>query len=424
MLTGYRKEDRVRWTRLRWTSAAAALLLVASVSARTIHVGQGRDFTTIRAALVNAKAGDSVLVHPGTYRERFTVGKSLTLIGVGRPVIDGLKRGTNVTIAADRVTLRGFRIINSGRSSLHDYCGILVKNSRNVVISDNQMRSNQFSIMLQGCVKSDISHNDVASDIMSMQVMGNAIHCWKSEQLHIHHNKVGHNRDGIYLEFVYESLIDHNTVSGCERYGLHFMFSHHNTYSKNYFSNNLAGVAVMYTHDVHMLHNVFAFNRGGSSYGLLLKEIQRGRIEHNRFTDNTVGILMDGGVELQVRHNLFRNNGWGMRVVASSTNDTIRANNFIGNTFDVSTNSSFNSNTFDGNYWDKYDGYDLDKNGTGDVPYHMLSLFSTLAEKNAGVLLFFHSFLMNLMDMSERLLPSITPDNYVDNMPSLKPFAT
>ena len=131
---------------------------------------------------------------------------------------------------------------------------------------------------------------------------------------------------------------------------------------------------------------------------------------------------MDGGVELNVRHNLFHQNGWGMRVVASSTNDTITRNNFIGNTFDVSTNGSFNSNDFDHNYWDKNEGYDLNKDGISDVPYHMLSLFSTLTERSQTLLLFFRSFLMTLMEQSEKLLPSITPDNYVDHTPSIKPF--
>lgn len=400
----------------------SALAWATTVSAATISVGAGRQCGSIRQALRMARARDEIRIYPGTYRERFTIDKPLKLTGVGQPVIDGQKRGTNITVAADNVVIRGLRIINSGRSSLRDYCGILVRNSRHVTVTGNWMRANQFSIMLQNCSSCDVSHNNIATDIMEMQVMGNAIHCWKSERLHIHHNRVGHNRDGIYLEFVYESLIDHNTVSDCERYGLHFMFSHYNAYSYNHFFRNLAGVAVMYTHDVQMHHNVFELNQGGSAYGLLLKEIQRGRIEHNRFSENTVGILMDGGVELRLQHNLFRENGWGMRVVASSTNDTICANNFIGNTFDVSTNSSYNSNLFDGNYWDKNDGYDLDKDGTADVPYHMLSLFSTLAEKNQSILLFFHSFLMNLMDASERLMPSVTPDNYVDNAPSLKPF--
>lgn len=408
---------------LRLKLLMLALLAASAAFSATLRVGQAKPYTAIGPAVAKAKAGDTIIVYAGSYRERLTISKPLTLIGAHRPVIDGQKRGTVITIASDNVTVNGFDIINSARSSLRDYCGILVKDSRNVHLTGNLLRSNQFSIMLQNSRYCNIAYNDIASDIMEMQVMGNAIHCWKSEHLRIHHNTIGHNRDGIYLEFVYDSRIDHNSVSGCERYGLHFMFSHFSTYSHNHFYKNLAGVAVMYTHDVQMLSNVFDQNRGSSSYGLLLKEIQRGRIAHNRFCDNTVGVFMDGGVELHLHHNLFRQNGWGMRVVASSTNDTISSNNFIGNTFDISTNGSYNSNRFDGNYWDKYNGYDLDKDGTGDVPFHMLSLFSTLAERNQNILLFFHSFLMNLMDESERLLPSITPDNYVDNRPSLQLFS-
>lgn len=398
------------------------LAMASSVHATTFVVNKTGPIATITAAILAAKSGDTILVSKGIYRERITIAKPLVLRGKDRPVIDGVRQGTVVRVKSDNVTIDNFQIINSDRSSLREYCGIHVENAKHVTLENNRLRSNQFSIMLQNCTDINILNNDVESDIYAMQVMGNAIHCWKCERLCIQGNKVGHNRDGIYLEFVYNSDISRNYVSGCERYGLHFMFSHYNKYHHNHFVGSKAGVAVMYTHDVEMYDNIFEESRGGASYGLLLKEIQRGYIHHNNFKNNTVGILMDGGVELNVRHNLFHQNGWGMRVVASSTNDTITRNNFIGNTFDVSTNGSFNSNDFDHNYWDKNEGYDLNKDGISDVPYHMLSLFSTLTERNQTLLLFFRSFLMTLMEQSEKLLPSITPDNYVDHTPSIKPF--
>ncbi len=398
------------------------LSATSSVFPATLRVGKGKPYSTIGSAVKVAHAGDVVLVDKGVYKERITITTPIVLKGVGRPVIDGQKKETVVSIQSDRVTIEGFQVINSARSSLRDYSGIHVENAKHVKILNNTLRANQFSIMLQNVTDSEVRHNDVESDIRSMQVMGNAIHCWKCERLQIYDNKVGHNRDGIYLEFVYYSDIGYNFVSGCERYGLHFMFSHYNKYHNNHFAGSRAGVAVMYTHDVEMYNNTFEQSKGGASYGLLLKEIQRGHIHNNKFCDNTVAILMDGGVNINLHNNLFYKNGWGMRVVASSTNDTISHNNFIGNTFDVSTNGSYNSNVFDNNYWDKNDGYDLDKDGIADVPYHMLSLFSMLAEKNQMLLLFFRSFLMTLMEQSEKMLPSITPDNYVDNAPSLKPF--
>jgi nitrous oxidase accessory protein len=407
---------------IKVTALLLFILMSSSASPATLRVGRGKAFPTIGSAVKAAQGGDVVLVDSGIYKERVAITRPIVLRGVGKPIIDGQQKGTVVDVRSNHVTVEGFRVINSARSSLRDYCGIHVEDAAHVRILNNTLRSNQFSIMLQNTTDSEIRHNDVESDIRAMQVMGNAIHCWKCDHLQIYDNKVGHNRDGIYLEFVYNSDIGHNFVSGCERYGLHFMFSHYNKYHDNRFVGSRAGVAVMYTHDVEVYGNIFEQSRGGASYGLLLKEIQRGHIHNNKFLDNTVGILMDGGVEINLHNNLFHRNGWGLRVVASSANDTISHNNFIGNTFDVSTNGSYNSNVFDNNYWDKNDGYDLNKDGIADVPYHMLSLFSTLAERNRMLLLFFRSFLMTLMEQSEKLLPSITPDNYVDNMPSLKPF--
>jgi len=404
-------------------AAVVALLLLSLpfAAAKTIIVGKDMPVKTITHAVYIAQPYDSIVVNRGLYLERVNITKPVVLKGVGEPTVDARKSGTVITVSCSGVSIEGFRIVNSARSSLRDYCGILCKDSRCVSIKNNVMRSDQFSIMMQNCVDCRITGNSVESDIMEMQVMGNAIHCWKCDSIYIAYNRVGHNRDGIYLEFVYNSLIEHNEVSECERYGLHFMFSHHNVYRRNRFYCNLAGVAVMYTHDVQMYENIFEQNRGGSSYGLLLKDISHGEIKHNTFSDNTMGILMDGGTNLRLSANLFRGNGWAIRVVASSMNDTIVSNSFIGNTFDISTNSSYNSNTFDGNYWDKYSGYDLDKDGVGDTPHHPLSLFSMLAERNSGVLLFFKSILMNLMEQSERLIPSITPDNYSDNTPLMKP---
>ena len=64
--------------------------------------------------------------------------------------------------------------------------------------------------------------------------------------------------------------------------------------------------------------------------------------------------------------------------------------------------------------------YDLDKNGFGDVPYHPLSLFAVLAESNPSTMLLYRSFMISLLDKSEKVLPSITPDNFIDNKPLMK----
>lgn len=410
-------------TRRALTTLICLSFSIITLSARTIEVGEGKAFSSISAALHKAKAKDEILIYgKKIYKERLVIQKPITLKGVGAPIIDGGQRGDVIKVNADNVTIEGLQIQNSARSSQVDYCGVHVKDAQFVTVRNCVFRKNQFSVMFQNCKNGLIANNNISSNITYNPIMGNAVHCWKSDNMHITGNNIGHNRDGIYLEFVNNSHIDHNTVSGCARYGLHFMFSHFNVYNSNRFNHNQAGVAVMFAHNVEMINNTFEFNRGTSSYGLLIKELQYSTIKWNRFLDNTVGLLIDGGSDLNVHHNVIKNNGWGMRLISASTNDTIRHNNFLGNTFDMTTNVSYNRNNVNGNYWDKYEGYDLNKDGYGDVPFHPLSLFSMLAEQNENVLFFFHSFLMNLLDATEKVLPSITPDNYVDNYPHMNPY--
>lgn len=410
-------------TRRALTTLICLSFSIITLSARTIEVGEGKAFSSISAALHKAKAKDEILIYgKKIYKERLVIQKPITLKGVGIPIIDGGQRGDVIKVNADNVTIEGLQIQNSARSSQVDYCGVHVKDAQFVTVRNCIFRKNQFSVMFQNCKNGLIANNNISSNITYNPIMGNAVHCWKSDNMHITGNNIGHNRDGIYLEFVNNSHIDHNTVSGCARYGLHFMFSHFNVYNSNRFNHNQAGVAVMFAHNVEMINNTFEFNRGTSSYGLLIKELQYSTIKWNRFLDNTVGLLIDGGSDLNVHHNVIKNNGWGMRLISASTNDTIVHNNFLGNTFDMTTNVSYNRNNVNGNYWDKYEGYDLNKDGYGDVPFHPLSLFSMLAEQNENVLFFFHSFLMNLLDATEKVLPSITPDNYVDNYPHMNPY--
>jgi len=109
-----------------------------------------------------------------------------------------------------------------------------------------------------------------------------------------------------------------------------------------------------------------------------------------------------------------------MKIQASCMDIEVTKNNFIGNTFDVGTNGSLVLNTFNSNYWDKYDGYDLDKDKVGDVPYRPVSMYSMIVEKNPPAMLLFRSFITTLLDKTEKVLPSLTPEGLKDNRPRMK----
>jgi nitrous oxidase accessory protein len=394
------------------------LFLFQLIGANTIQVGTNLPIKKIKQAIAIARNGDTIIVHKGIYREgNIIIDKRIVFLGKNFPVLDGQDKNEVLSVKADSVYVKGFKLINSGFAALDDPCGIKVYNRTFVRVINNILDNNFFGIYLQNCSNCIVKGNTISAYGKEEQLIGNGIHCWKSDLLQIIGNRIKGHRDGIYFEFVTNSIIWRNISTQNIRYGLHFMFSNDDAYISNVFKKNGAGVAVMFTKNVKMFHNYFEENWGDAAYGLLLKEISDSYIIGNHFSKNTSGIYMEGTSRILVEKNTLEYNGWGMKIQASCMENEIKNNNFVGNTFDISTNGSLVLNTFNSNYWDKYEGYDLDKNGVGDVPFHPLSLFAVLTENNPSAMLLFRSFMITLLDKSEKVLPSITPDNFIDKTP-------
>ncbi|RXM45003.1 nitrous oxide reductase family maturation protein NosD [Flavobacterium sp. YO64] len=396
-------------------------LFFFNLQSQTIEVGKNKVIKSIKKAIDLANPGDTILVYKGVYREgNIEINKRIVLQGKDFPILDGQRKYEVVSIKADSVVVSGFKVIDSGYGSLNDPCGIKIYDKIGVTVKNNILENNFFGIYAQKGSSCIIENNTIKAYQKEEQRIGNGIHCWKSDSMKIIGNRISGHRDGIYFEFVSNSIIWRNISKGNIRYGLHFMFSNDDSYISNVFKNNGAGVAVMFTKNVKMFNNYFEENWGDAAYGLLLKEIADSYIIGNKFIRNTSGIYMEGTSRVMLNHNIFKDNGWGMKIQASCMDNEISFNNFLANTFDISTNGSLVLNHFNSNYWDKYEGYDLNKDGIGDVPFHPLSLFAVLTENNPSAMLLFRSFMITLLDKSEKVLPSITPDNFIDETPFMK----
>ena len=399
------------------------LIFSDAADANIIHAGPGRTITTVQKAIQSAVAGDTVMVDAGVYHEKnLVINKTIYLIGIDHPVLDGEHQYEIISIKAPGVVVDGFKVVHSGVSSIEDFAGIKIYNTRDVVIKNNILDDTFFGIYSQYGTNCTIENNTLTAYSKQEQQSGNGIHCWKSDSMRIIANTVSGHRDGIYFEFVTNSVIWRNTSFSNLRYGLHFMFSNNDAYITNIFKNNGAGVAVMFSNHVKMIHNFFEENWGDASYGLLLKEISDGYIDNNRFTKNTTGIHMEGTSRISMQKNVFENNGWALKIQASCMDIALHNNNFMGNTFDVGTNGSLVLNTFDSNYWDKYDGYDLNKDKIGDVCYRPVSMYSMIIEQNPPAMMLFRSFMTALLDKTEKIIPTLTPENLKDDHPLMKPL--
>jgi len=396
------------------------MLYAASLEAATIRVKNGQ---SIQKAIAQAAVGDTLIIEKGTYAENeITIRKPLTLIGESYPIIDGREKGNVFLVASENVHIRGLKIINTGMSNMDDSAGIKFFDSKNCTVEDNILEETFFGLHFSNSSNLTIKNNRLSSHAEREYQTGNGIHLWKCRDSFIEGNTVSGHRDGIYLEFVTNTVSTGNMIEANKRYGLHFMFSHDNSYIQNTFRKNGAGVAVMYTRNVLMKENIFEESEGASSYGILLKDITDSEVVGNIFRNNTIGIYMEGCSRSTFKSNSFTQNGWAIKLMASCDQNTFEENNFMANTFDISTNGNVVLNTLQHNYWDKYEGYDLDKNRTGDVPYRPISLFSVIVEKIPAAVILWRSFLVTLLDRMEKVLPSITPENMIDNSPKMRPY--
>ncbi|WP_299527575.1 nitrous oxide reductase family maturation protein NosD [uncultured Lutibacter sp.] len=391
--------------------------------AQTIVVCSDCKINSIKEAITNAVAGDTILVKKGTYKEyNIVVDKPLTIKGENFPVIDGEDQGEIIRVVSDNVTIDGLFIINVGTSYTSDHAAIRVVRSENFLIQNVVLEKLFFGIYIEKSNNGKIYHNKVIGDAQDEYNSGNGIQLWYSKNIVVEQNIVQKVRDGIYLEFSDNIIINDNISTENLRYGLHFMFSNDDLYTNNTFENNGAGVAVMFSKRIKMLNNTFKKNWGTAAFGLLLKEINDAEIKDNVFEENTVAINIEGSNRVVYSGNDFISNGYAIKVLGACYTNTFEKNNFLYNSFDVSYHSKINDNVFHHNYWSSYTGYDLDKDGIGDVPYRPVKLFSYIVNKTPETIILMRSLFIDIIDFSEKVLPVFTPDNLLDMTPQIKRY--
>ncbi|MFN7259663.1 MAG: nitrous oxide reductase family maturation protein NosD [Cyclobacteriaceae bacterium] len=401
----------------------AVFLFSVCTFARTWVVAKNSSVKSIKSAIELAAKGDTIRIMKGIYKEgNLVIQKSIVVVGIDYPVLDGENKYEIFTIAANDVSIIGLRMINTGVGSINDISAISAIEAKRLRVLNNQFENTFFGIHLANCLGSVVEDNVLHSNAEAEHQIGNGIHAWKCDSITIRNNKVSGHRDGFYFEFVTNSLVERNFSHHNMRYGLHFMFSHNDEYRSNVFQNNGAGVAVMYTKKVKMISNRFQDNWGASSYGLLLKDIGDADIKLNHFAKNTVAVYMEGSSRCHFTQNVFSGNGWAVKMQANCDENVYSKNSFLSNTFDMATNGSLVLNTVDANYWDKYEGYDLDKDRVGDVPYHPVSLYSMVVEKMPSAVMLWRSFLLYMLDRTEKVVPSVTPENLKDIHPAMRNY--
>lgn len=350
-----------------------------------------------------AAPGSTLEVTAGSYQGPLVISKSLSVVGIGFPTIDGGGRGSVITVTAPNVTIRGLHIHDSGADLRHDNAGVHVS-ADHVTISGNRIDDVLHGIYVKQAADFKLIGNSIrGKDTLPITVApdgekitadgpdlcsplninsrGNGIHLWNSSGGEIDRNTITETRDGMYFSFTSETAVRGNTIHGV-RYGLHYMYSDTNQFEGNIFSDNAAGAAIMYSKNMVIRGNRFTANRGFRAYGMLLNSVDYTRIEGNYLTNNTVGLFLENNNSNVLVGNWIQGNYIGVRMTGSSNDIVFTQNRFAENMHSAELAGQNESNLWAmdgvGNWWDTAAAVDLDGDGIGDLPHREVDLLGSL----------------------------------------------
>lgn len=348
-----------------------------------------------------AAPGSIITVAAGTNSGGIIICKPLTLIGEGLPVIQGDGKGKVVTVAADDVTLRGFRIRSSGLALFDDDAAVFVVGNR-ATIEANEIEDSLHGVYLKkvndcrvidnhivgkttiaqetGSIESGIGSSPDNCELVANR-RGNGIHMWNCERTRITGNEITEARDGIYFSFANHTHCADNLIHHV-RYGLHYMYSDDNVFVGNTFSENAAGAALMFSERLVVRGNRFISNRGFRAYGLILQSMDDCRFESNVIEQNAVGLSFNQCNRNQVVGNRVSQNYIGLRFGSNSDANAFSVNLFARNLHPVEVAGENGTNRWAlagvGNYWGDGDSFDLDGDHINDLPHRELDVFGLL----------------------------------------------
>ncbi len=395
--------------------------------ANTIYVvAPDGDYVTIESALALANVGDTIEVHGGVYSAPLYIEKSVTLLGIDSPVIDGNGKGSLVIITAPDVHLEGFIIRNSGISIVTEDTGVVVQAS-NVRVINNIVEDVLYGIYFAAADNGIAQNNTVRCHDLDISRRGDGMRVWYSKNLLLDGNTITNCRDT--LIWYTDGIIIQNNIIESNLYGLHFMYSDNATIQNNTIRYNSVGIYMMYSENITARDNSILWNRGASGYGIAFKDSNYLSVENNAVIGNQSGVYIDNSPMLPdiitlFKGNFFAYNDVGVSALPSVARNAFQGNAFIDNLQQASTLGRGNllKNMWQvdgvGNYWSDYVGYDSDGDGIGNVSYRVEKLFESLTDEYPLLRLFTYSPASQSLNFAAVAFPSLRPDpKVIDEAP-------
>ncbi len=365
--------------------------------------------------LAAAQPGEALCLEPGEHRGPLRIGAGVILWGPRAAVILSGGAGDTIRLEGPGARLAGVTVDGSGGRFDLQEAAVHVVAADGAAVEGVRIVHALFKIIVEKSRDVQVAGNEVVgSGREQIGLRGDGIRVWETHGARIEGNRVSGARD-IVIWYSSDNEIAGNEVVG-GRYGTHFMYSHRNRVAGNRYVANVVGIFVMYSRDITLEHNLLAASAGAAGIGLGLKDSSAIRASDNALVKNTTGIYLDNspfepGTVNEFAGNAIRLCDVGVGFHASVEGNRFRANSLRGNAMQVRVDGGGDSlgNEWTGNDYDDYAGYDLDRDGVGDVAYELRSLSGNLRARHPQLDYLRGAPSLFLIDAASRVLPLHRP---------------
>lgn len=387
----------------------------------------GEDFETAQGAIDAAKPGDTVVLE-GYFAERLVVETANVRIlgadGATSAIFDGEGSGTVLEIQASNVTVSNIWIHDSGDLRANEDAAIFV-NGSDARIVNARLTAVTFGVWINGASGVTVEGTTIVGkdSIYPLTNRGNGIHLWDADGAVLRDNRITSVRDGIFYSWSENVLAEDNVIWNV-RYGVHYMYSDDNILRNNTAYNNDVGFALMVSKNLTIDGNLAIDNRGQSSHGIFVKDIEQSQISNNVIVNNGNGFYVYNAHDNVIADNLVQGNNRGISVAAGSSGELVVGNSFVNNDHAayVDTRSQVSWNDSDrGNYWSDARTVDLDGNGISEIRYQPAGTVERLVYEYPQAAVFADSPAFDTVQLAESSFPVIETPGAVDHHPLVEP---
>jgi parallel beta-helix repeat protein len=325
-----------------WSPVYEETYTISETAVNTnINVTSGMTNAEIQSIIDNAASGSTIEFIGSLYENlQLTINKQLNIISnVGTKITTSSTLPVftiNGTQAAG-TTIKGFTIVNTGTGP-----GILIKNTSNVTISNDQISSTSgTAVQINGSSNTTIRSSTVSDSTIGIDISD-------SNGTQINQSNINNNGNGIIIENSTNTSANNSQITGNTKNGISVKNSNKTTISGNTIKKNgnttTSGSGVYFENSTNVTVTNNQINE--NYYGITALNLTNAIIKNNTFINNDRdGILLNGTTKnVTIASNAMQENDNGIHVNCASENLNISGNLITGNIKKITKQQMYHGN--------------------------------------------------------------------------------